>query len=150
MDTACAHPVIDLLPEQKKIEGLGGNMRLGGHDVVIKPGTLAAKLFGGAEKARLRFRHRYEVHPDYISKLEKGGMVFSGKAPNYPIMQILELPSHPYFIGTQSHPCLTSRPLEPSPMFVGLIAAAMNMAYPEEGLATPVEAAGHVAAATAP
>ena len=145
MVPGCSQPVIDLLPEQKKIEGLGGNMRLGGHDILVKPDTLASKLFGGAEKVRLRFRHRYEVHPDYIETLEKGGMVFSGKAPNYPIMQILELPSHPYFIGTQSHPCLTSRPLNPSPMFVGLVAAAMRRAYPKQQLATPTEATDKVA-----
>jgi CTP synthase len=149
MDPTCAQPVIDLLPEQKKIEGLGGNMRLGGRDIVIKPGTLASKLFAGADKVRLRFRHRYEVHPDYIEALEKGGLVFSGKAPNYPIMQILELPDHPYFIGTQSHPCLTSRPLAPSPMFIGLVAAAMRLAYPKETLATPTEAADKVAQAVA-
>jgi CTP synthase len=145
MDPACAQPVIDLLPEQKKIEGLGGNMRLGGRDILIKPDTLASKLAGGADKVRLRFRHRYEVHPDYIAALEEGGLVFSGKAPNYPIMQILELPNHPYFIGTQSHPCLTSRPLAPSPMFIGLVAAAMRLAYPDESLDGPVEAADKVA-----
>jgi CTP synthase len=144
MDPSCPQPVIDLLPEQKKIEGLGGNMRLGGRDVMIKPDTLASKLHGGAEKLRMRFRHRYEVHPDYIEALEKGGLVFSGKAPNYPIMQILELPSHPYFIGTQSHPCLTSRPLHPNPMFLGLVAAAMRLAYTDTELPTPVEAADKV------
>jgi CTP synthase len=149
MDPACPQPVIDLLPEQKKIEGLGGNMRLGGRDIMIKPGTLASKLAGGADKTRLRFRHRYEVHPDYIETLEKGGLVFSGKAPNYPIMQILELQNHPYFIGTQSHPCLTSRPLAPSPMFIGLVAAAMRLAYPKEILASPTEAADKVAQAVA-
>ncbi|HSV27024.1 MAG TPA: CTP synthase, partial [Sedimentisphaerales bacterium] len=144
MDPACAHPVIDLLPEQKKIEGFGGNMRLGGYDVMIAPGTFTAKLFSGADKARLRFRHRYEVRPDYVARLEEEGLVFSGKAPDYPIMQILELPSHPYFIGTQSHPCLTSRPLDPSPMFLGLIAAAMRRAYPQDNLAAPAEAAAKV------
>jgi CTP synthase len=149
MEPACPQPVIDLLPEQKKLEGLGGNMRLGGRDIIIKPDTLASKLFGGAEKVRLRFRHRYEVHPEYIAALEEGGLVFSGKAPNYPIMQILELPNHPYFIGTQSHPCLTSRPLAPSPMFIGLVAAAMRVAYPTDSLATPVEAADKVAQAVA-
>ncbi len=119
--------VIDILPEQKKIEGLGGNMRLGGQDVQITPGTLAAELFGGAAKVRMRFRHRYEVDPKYIEQLEKAGLVFSGRHPIHPIMQILELPreAHPYFIGTQAHPCLTSRPLRPQPMFVGLVAAAM-------------------------
>ncbi|MHC4331833.1 MAG: CTP synthase, partial [Planctomycetota bacterium] len=119
-------PVIDILPEQKKIEGLGGNMRLGGKDIELKAETMAWKLFGKADSVRMRFRHRYEVDPRYIERLEEAGLVFSGKAPNQPIMQILELPSHPYFFGTQAHPCLTSRPLKPQPMFVGLVAAAMQ------------------------
>ncbi len=120
------HPVIDILPEQKKIEGLGGNMRLGGYDIKLKPDTAAFKLFGNKPSVRMRFRHRYEVDPRYIETLEKAGMVFSGKAPNQPIMQILELPQHPYFIATQAHPSLTSRPLHPQPMFAGLVAAAMK------------------------
>jgi CTP synthase len=126
IDPKCKTPVIDILPEQKKIEGLGGNMRLGGRDVEIRPGTLAAKILADVGSARLRFRHRYEVDPRYIGQLEAAGMVFSGKAPDQPIMQILELPQHPYFVGTQAHPELTSRPLRPSPFFVGLVAAAMG------------------------
>jgi len=128
----CSEPVIDVLPEQKKIEGLGGNMRLGGRDVEIKAKTMAWELFGRKETVRMRFRHRYEVDPRYVERLEKGGLVFSGKAPDQPIMQILELPSHPYFCGTQAHPCLTSRPLRPHPMFVGLVAAAMQKQDPRE------------------
>ncbi len=127
----CKEPVIDVLPEQLKIEGLGGNMRLGGQDIELKPDTLACRLFAKARTVRMRFRHRYEVAPRYIETLEKAGLVFSGKAPNQPIMQILELPSHPYFIGTQAHPCLTSRPLRPQPMFVGLVAAALQKRYPQ-------------------
>jgi CTP synthase len=127
-DPDCGEPVIDKLPEQKKIEGLGGNMRLGGKDVILKPGTMAARLFANAAQARLRFRHRYEVDPRYIETMEKHGLVFSGKAPNHPIMQILELPHdvHPFFLGTQAHPELTSRPLRPSPMFLGFVQAALN------------------------
>jgi CTP synthase len=123
-------PVIDILPEQKKIEGLGGNMRLGGKDVEIKAGTLAARLFDNASQIRLRFRHRYEVDPRYVNLLEEHGLVFSGKHPKQPIMQILELPQdqHPYFIGTQAHPELTSRPLRPQPFFMGLVKAAMEYA----------------------
>jgi len=117
IDPACAEPVIDILPEQKKIEGLGGNMRLGGRDIELKPDTLTWRLFEKAGTVRMRFRHRYEVDPRYVQSLEKAGLVFSGKAPNQPIMQILELPSHPFFIATQAHPCLTSRPMRPQPMF---------------------------------
>nr|NIP55512.1 CTP synthase [Phycisphaerae bacterium]NIS54204.1 CTP synthase [Phycisphaerae bacterium]NIU11817.1 CTP synthase [Phycisphaerae bacterium]NIV02962.1 CTP synthase [Phycisphaerae bacterium]NIV70628.1 CTP synthase [Phycisphaerae bacterium] len=140
----CSEPVIDVLPEQKKIEGLGGNMRLGGRDIELKPQTLAWKLFGKADSVRMRFRHRYEVDPRYIEVLEKHGMVFSGKAPNQPIMQILEIPSHPFFMGTQAHPCLTSRPLKPQPMFVGLVAAATQKHYPNEKLPDCIKAARKV------
>ena len=75
----------------------------------------------------LRFRHRYEVDPKYIQLLEANGMVFSGKHPTQPIMQVLELPEdvHPFFVGTQAHPELTSRPLRPQPLFMGLVKAAM-------------------------
>ena len=129
IDNECRHPVINLLPEQKKIEGLGGTMRLGGQDAVIKPDTLAARMFGG--RTRLRFRHRYEVDPQYIAQLEEHGMIFSGKAPRAEIMNILELrPTlHPYYVGTQAHPELTSRPLRPQPMFVGLVHASLRRAY---------------------
>jgi len=140
----CPEPVIDILPEQKKIEGLGGNMRLGGRDVELKSQTQAWRLFGGVDSVRMRFRHRYEVDPRYIERLEKAGLVFSGKAPNQPIMQILEIPSHPFFMGTQAHPCLTSRPLRPSPMFVGLVASAMQKHYPQEKLVSGIEAAYEV------
>ena len=138
----CPEPVINILPEQMEINGFGGNMRLGGHDIELKAQTLAWKIFGKKDSIRMRFRHRYEVDPSYIDRLEEAGLVFSGKAPkqpavslsNPPIMQILELPSHPFFMGTQAHPCLTSRPLRPQPMFVGLVAAALQNHYPKESL----------------
>jgi CTP synthase len=132
-DHDTTNPVIDILPEQKAIEGLGGNMRLGGKDVQVKPDTLASFLFDGATSIRRRFRHRYEVDPNYIGTLERHGMIFSGRHPEQPIMQILELPleMHPYFIGGQFHPELTSRPLNPAPMFMGLVAAAIRHAYPD-------------------
>lgn len=129
IDTECRYPVINLLPEQKEIEGLGGTMRLGGHDIQIKPGTLAERMFGG--RTRMRFRHRYEVDPRYIATLEEHGMIFSGKSPRAEIMNVLELKPelHPYYVGTQAHPELTSRPLSPHPMFVGLVHAALRRAY---------------------
>ena len=139
IDPDCPEPLIDVLPEQKKIEGLGGNMRLGGRDIELKPETLAWKLFGKPDTVRMRFRHRYEVDPRYIEVLESHGLVFSGKAPNQPIMQILELPAHPFFMGTQAHPCLTSRPLKPQPMFVGMVAAAMKKRYPQEQFGDCIE-----------
>ena len=123
----CAEPIIDVLPEQKKIEGLGGNMRLGGFDVALTPDSAVSRLVGHADRVRLRFRHRYEVNPEYVEILEDHGLVFSGRSPAHPIMQVLELPSdrHPFFSATQAHPELTSRPLRPQPMFVGLVRAAM-------------------------
>jgi len=115
------HPVIDILPEQKEIEGLGGNMRLGGRDVELKEGTIAAKLHDNAKKIRRRFRHRFECNPHYIGAFEKKGIVFSGKAPKVPIMQILELPKHRFFMATQFHPEFTSRPLRPDPLFLEFV-----------------------------
>ncbi len=116
----CAEPVIDTLPEQKQIEGLGGNMRLGGQDVALSAGSMAAALFGDGASVRLRFRHRYEVDPRYIERIEEAGLAFSGRAPGHPIMQILELPCdvHPFFMATQAHPELTSRLLRPDPLFL--------------------------------
>lgn len=148
-DPMCGSPLISELPEQKKIEGLGGTMRLGAQDVQLKPDTLAAFLSGGKTSIRERFRHRYEVDPGYIDQLEAGGLIFSGRHSQHPIMQILELPTtqndvpdpgsshrdsdaqitHPYFIGAQFHPELTSRPLSPQPMFMGLTAAALTHKY---------------------
>ncbi len=133
-EPGAATPVISELPDQKKIEGLGGTMRLGAQDVKITPGSLAHFLAGGENSIRERFRHRYEVDPTYIERLEAHGMVFSGRHPDQPIMQILELSQdaqgdaapHPYFIGAQFHPELTSRPLRPQPMFMGLVAAAIR------------------------
>ncbi|HZW08223.1 MAG TPA: CTP synthase, partial [Phycisphaerales bacterium] len=130
-EPATTNPLISELPDQKRIEGLGGTMRLGGQDVLIKEGTLAHFLYAKRTSVRERFRHRYEVDPAYIAQLEAAGLVFSGRHPTAPIMQVLELPaqSHPYFIGGQFHPELTSRPLRPQPMFVGLIAAAIMRRY---------------------
>ncbi len=128
-DSLCADPVISELPEQKKIENLGGSMRLGGHEVLLTDASLAAHLYGSTS-IRERFRHRFEVEPDYIARLEDAGLIFSGRHPAHPIMQILELPAdaHPYFVGSQFHPELTSRPQRPAPLFAGLIAAAIRHA----------------------
>ncbi|MCK4340127.1 MAG: CTP synthase [Phycisphaerae bacterium] len=143
IDNECRYPTISLLPEQKKIEGLGGTMRLGGFDIQIKPGTLASRMFG--EKTRMRFRHRYEVDPRYLPQLTAGGMIFSGKSPRAEIMNILELPEslHPYYVGTQAHPELTSRPLTSQPFFLGLVHVALRRAYTDydEPLAYAGEAA---------
>ena len=125
LEPGCKEPVIDILPEQKKIEGLGGNMRLGGHDVEIKKDTKAYKLYE-SPMIRLRFRHRYEVNPEYISTFEEHGIVFSGKAPKYPIMQILELHGKKFFMATQAHPEFNSRPLKPEPLFNSFVKSALQ------------------------
>ncbi len=128
IDKKTPYPVIDILPEQKKIveeSKYGGTMRLGAYKAVLKKGT---KIFGlyGKDTVSERHRHRYEVNPDYIEKLEAKGLVFSGRSPNGVLMEFLELPGHPYFVGTQAHPELKSRPGKPSPLFDGLIKACMK------------------------
>lgn len=118
-------PVIDLLPSQRNIEYKGATMRLGGQDIIIKDGTQAAEIFG-AKSVRRRFRHRYEVNPEYVKLLEDNGLVFSGKARNEDIMQVMELPGHPYFIACQFHPELTSTLVNPSPLFYHFVKAAFD------------------------
>ncbi len=127
VDRLTPHPVIDLLPEQQRISELGGNMRLGGHDVEIKSGTMAVSLYSST-LIRERFRHRWECNSNYIARLEEKGLIFSGKAPGREIMQILELPKevHPYFMATQSHPEFVSQPLRPHPLYLGLVKAAVE------------------------
>ncbi len=121
--------VICILPEQDEVEGLGGTLRLGGFDVKIRKGTLAHELYGKKEKVRERFRHRFNVNTKFIETLEKNGLVFSGTAPQKRIMQILELPGHPYFIGTQYHAEFTSRPGKPNPLYLGLVKAAIEKKF---------------------
>jgi CTP synthase len=141
LDPRTPDPVISELPDQKKVEQLGGSMRLGGQDVLLEPGTLAWRLFGRKDSIRERFRHRYEVDPSYIERLEAAGLVFSGRHPRFPIMQMLELPMgevgagdrprHPFFLAAQFHPELTGGPLRPQPMFMGLVGAAITRKYPD-------------------
>ena len=120
------HPVIEFIPEQVKIvqdSRYGATMRLGAYPANIKKGTLIHKLYD-AEKVSERHRHRYEVNPEYVEKIEKCGLVFSGRSPDGVLMEFMELPKHPYFVGTQAHPEFKSRPMKPAPMFDGLIKAA--------------------------
>lgn len=118
-------PVICILPEQEEIEGLGGTMRLGGFDLLIKRGTRAFELYK-KEKIRERFRHRFNVNPKYIERMENKGMVFSGFASKKRIMQILELPDKRFFLATQFHPEFTSKPLDPNPIFMGFVKTAIE------------------------
>ncbi|MEK7120697.1 MAG: CTP synthase, partial [Patescibacteria group bacterium] len=122
------YPVIDIMPEQKKIiaEGkYGATMRLGAYPCIVKKGTVAR----GAYNKHLiseRHRHRYEVNPLYIEELREGGLVFSGVSPDGRLMEIAELPraKHPFFLGTQFHPEFNARPLSPHPLFVEFIKVA--------------------------
>ncbi|MFC2143967.1 glutamine hydrolyzing CTP synthase [Candidatus Aenigmatarchaeota archaeon] len=124
-DQKSKEPVICILPEQEEIDGLGGTMRLGGHDLHIKKGTRANQIYG-SENIRRRFRHRWNLNTKYIEKIESNGMIFSGFAPQKRIMQILEIPKHPYFFATQYHPELSSKPLDPEPLFRELIKSALE------------------------
>ncbi len=114
------YPVIDILPEQKNIQSLGGNMRLGGQDVFIKSGSIAGKIHN-FNMIRRRFRHRFECNPNYIEIFEKNGIVFSGCDASGEIMQILELPNHKFFMATQFHPEFTSRPEKPDELFMEFV-----------------------------
>jgi CTP synthase (UTP-ammonia lyase) len=123
IDPDTPHPVIDLLPDQYETEDMGGTMRLGAHKTDIEPGTLAARVYD-ADSCTERHRHRYEVNPEYIDRLEAGGLTFSGRADNR--MEILERADHPFFLGTQAHPEFRSRPDRASPPFVALVEAALG------------------------
>ena len=113
------HPVIDILPEQADLEDMGGTMRLGAHETIIESGTVASSVYDGATTCVERHRHRYEVNPEYIPQLEDAGLRFSGYSERR--MEILELPNHPFFLGTQFHPEFRSRPGRASPPFIGLL-----------------------------
>jgi len=132
VDPDTQYPVIDLLPEQKKLlkeHKIGATMRLGGHKVFLKKNTIAFELYG-KDIIIERFRHRYEVNPEYVSMLEKHGFIFSGESEDG-IKQLGELSRdlHPYFLGSQFHPEFTSKPLKPNPLFKGLIKAALDKKY---------------------
>ena len=119
------HPVIDLLPEQLGVEDMGGTMRLGDHRVIIEEGSLANKIYASTE-AFERHRHRYEVNPSYIEKIENAGLKFSARDDEGIRMEICENPAHPYFIASQFHPEFRSRPMKPSPMFHNLVKHALK------------------------
>lgn len=126
-DEKTAHPVIDLMADQKGVTQKGGTMRLGAYPCVIGPGTLAAKLYKST-KISERHRHRYELSYDSEGRraLEKAGLKVSGTSPDGKLVEIVELPGHPYFIAGQFHPEFKSRPTEPHPLFDGLVAAALK------------------------
>jgi len=104
----------------------GASMRLGNYTALLKKGTKIWELYGKKDTVVERHRHRFEVNPAFIQKLEAKGMVFSGESPDRRLMEFMELSKHPYFTGTQSHPEFLSRPLRPHPLFLGLMKAAIK------------------------
>jgi len=119
------YPVIHLMDEQRNITDKGGTMRLGTYPCRIQQGSLAHRLYNSLN-INERHRHRYEVNPEYTERLERCGMRFAGLSPDGKLVEMVELPSHPYFIASQFHPELKSRPMNPHPLFTGLVKAAID------------------------
>lgn len=119
------HPVIDFMPEQREIGYKGATMRLGAHEIVITPGTIAERLYR-TRKAYERHRHRYEVNPKYIDQLTQAGVVFSARSSDGTRMEILELPGKYFYFATQFHGEFKSRPNKPSPPYYGFIKACLD------------------------
>ncbi len=126
-DPDTPHPVIDLLPEQRGVEGLGGTMRLGAYPCKLRPGTKAWKAYG-TDLVHERHRHRYEVNPKYRPPLEKAGLITSGESPDGRLVEVVELEGHPWFVACQFHPEFKSRPTRPHPLFRGFLEAAAERA----------------------
>jgi CTP synthase len=120
-----SYPVIDLLPEQKELDQMGGTMRLGSYPCTLTPGTLAHRAYGGCS-IQERHRHRYELNNDYRDALAERGMVFSGTLPERYLVEVIELPDHPWFVATQYHPEFKSRPDRPHPLFRDFIGASID------------------------
>jgi CTP synthase len=123
MDVATRHPVIDMMEEQKKIKMMGGTMRLGAYPCELKEGSLAERVYGESRISE-RHRHRYEFNNEYMELFESNGMIASGINPDTNLVEIVEIPEHPFFIGVQYHPELKSTVERPAPLFVSFIAAA--------------------------
>ncbi|NJK45970.1 MAG: CTP synthase [Pleurocapsa sp. SU_196_0] len=130
-DLYAAQPVIGLMPEQLELEGMGGTMRLGDWEMRILPNTLLERVYGGASSVMERHRHRYEVNPAYVDALKNAGLIVSGVTPGKEargsgLVEAIELPNHPFFLGLQAHPEFKSRPMRASPPFRAFIAAALE------------------------
>lgn len=119
------HPVIDLMPDQNGITDIGGTLRLGSYPCVLRKDSKAYELYG-EETIHERHRHRYEVNNEYRHELEEKGMVLSGISPDGRIVEMIELKEHPFFVATQAHPELKSRPNRPHPLFQGFVGAALE------------------------
>jgi CTP synthase len=133
MDPETPFPVIDLLPEQKEIEDLGGTMRLGAQAIELEEGTRAREAYGELV-IHERHRHRYEVNNELRSRLVDAGLVVSGTFQDGRLVEIVELPDHPWFVASQFHPEFKSRPTRPAPLFRGFVGAALERARSRAGL----------------
>ncbi len=122
-DTQTQNPVIDLLPEQRKVVLKGNTMRLGNYPCALKPDTLLRRCYG-ADEVSERHRHRYEFNNAYLAPLTRGGLAACGTSPDGGIVEAVELPGHPFFVGVQFHPEFRSRPNKPHPVFLGFVRAA--------------------------
>jgi CTP synthase len=132
MDPETPYPVIDLLPEQKEVEDLGGTMRLGAQAVELGEGTRTREVYGESVISE-RHRHRYEVNNAYRQQLVDGGLVISGTFQEGRLVEIVELPDHPWFVASQFHPEFKSRPTRPAPLFREFVAAALDRARTRAG-----------------
>ncbi|MDX1327893.1 MAG: gamma-glutamyl-gamma-aminobutyrate hydrolase family protein, partial [Arenibacter sp.] len=126
MDVNTPDPVISIMEEQKNIENKGGTMRLGSWDCELVDGSLAQNIYGGAKVISERHRHRYEFNNQYKEELESAGLVASGINKETGLVEIVEAPSHPWFVGVQYHPEYKSTVANPHPLFVAFIKAALK------------------------
>jgi CTP synthase len=127
-DRTTMHPVICLQEEQQGIEDMGATMRLGSSESIVFAGTRASELYSGRGRIHERHRHRYEFNPDYREQLEQAGMAVSSVSAEQGLVEIIELPDHPFYLGAQFHPEFQSKPNHPHPLFSGLVAAALEHA----------------------
>jgi CTP synthase len=134
MDPETPFPVIDLLPEQKEIEDLGGTMRLGAQAVELVDGSRTRDVYGGSPQITERHRHRYEVNNAYRQQIADAGLVVSGTFQEGRLVEIIELPDHPWFVASQFHPEFKSRPTRPAPLFREFVAAALDRSRARSGV----------------
>jgi CTP synthase len=118
-------PVIDLMPEQRGVTKKGATMRLGAYPCVLVPGSVAAQAYGTTEISE-RHRHRYEFSNEFRDRLSEAGLVLSGTSPDKRLVEMVELPQHPFFVGCQFHPEFKSRPASPHPLFARFVTAALE------------------------
>ena len=140
-ETQCENPVVSLMSEQREIldaDAMGGTMRLGSYPCRLRSGSRAARIYG-ADEVNERHRHRYEVNNKYRDTFEEYGMRSSGLSPDGALVELMELPNHPWFIGCQFHPELQSRPGRPHPLFASFVGAAVERKSSMISEETPVE-----------